>query len=86
MNEAQFVGNVVLTVITLGSFVAIINKFTQPINELKIVIEKLNSCIEHIKEDEAIQNKRLEKHGIEIDDLKTRIGKVETKLEVTNEE
>lgn len=86
MNEAQFVGNVVLTLITLGSFVAIINKFTQPINELKIVIEKLNSCIEHIKEDEAIQNKRLEKHGLEIDDLKTRIGKVETKLEVTNEE
>lgn len=86
MNEAQFVGNVVLTVITLGSFVAVINKFTQPINELKIVIEKLNSCIEHIKEDEAIQNKRLEKHGIEIDDLKTRIGKVETKLEVTSEE
>lgn len=86
MNEAQFVGNVVLTLITLGSFVAIINKFTQPINELKIVIEKLNSCIEHIKEDEAIQNKRLEKHGIEIDDLKSRIGKVEIKLEVTNEE
>lgn len=86
MNEAQFVGNVILALITLGSFIAIINKFTQPINELKIVIEKLNSCIEHIKEDEAVQNKRLEKHGMEIDDLKTRIGKVETKLEVTNEE
>lgn len=86
MNEAQFVGNVILALITLGSFVAIINKFTQPINELKIVIEKLNSCIEHIKEDEAVQNKRLEKHGMEIDDLKTRIGKVETRLEVTNEE
>lgn len=86
MNEAQFVGNVILTLITLGSFVTIINKFTQPINELKIVIEKLNSCIEHIKEDEAVQNKRLEKHGMEIDDLKTRIGKVETKLEVTSEE
>lgn len=86
MNEAQFVGNVVLTLITLGSFVAIINKFTQPINELKIVIEKLNSCIEHIKADEAVQNKRLEKHGIEIDDLKSRVGKVETKLEITNEE
>lgn len=86
MNEAQFVGNVVLTLITLGSFVAIINKFTQPINELKIVIEKLNNCIEHIKEDEAVQNKRLEKHGIEIDDLKSRVGKVETKLEITNEE
>lgn len=86
MNEAQFVGNVVLTLITLGSFVAIINKFTQPINELKIVIEKLNSCIEHIKEDETVQNKRLEKHGIEIDDLKSRVGKVETKLEITNEE
>lgn len=86
MNEAQFVGNVILALITLGSFIAIINKFTQPINELKIVIEKLNSCIEHIKEDEAVQNKRLEKHGMEIDDLKNRIGKVETKLEVTNEE
>lgn len=86
MNEAQFVGNVIIALITLGSFVAIINKFTQPINELKIVIEKLNSCIEHIKEDEATQNKRLEKHGIEIDDLKSRVGKVETKLEITNEE
>ena len=86
MNEAQVVGYGVLVIITLGSFIAIIQKFTQPINELKIVIEKLNSCIEHIKEDSQVQNKRIEKHGIEIDELKDRVGKVETKIEMFHEE
>lgn len=80
MEEAQLLGYGVLVVITLGSFVAVISKFTQPINDLKVVIQKLNDCIENIKKDNEVQNKRIEKHGLEIDELKGRMNKVETKV------
>lgn len=80
MEKAELIGYAVMIIITLGSFVAVISKFTQPINDLKIVIQKLNDCIENIKKDNEIQNKRIEKHGLEIDNLKDRVSKVETKV------
>lgn len=85
MEEAQLLGYGVLVVITLGSFIAVINKFTQPINDLKVVIQKLNDCIENIKKDNEVQNKRIEKHGFEIDNLKERVNKVETKVNLYHE-
>ena len=42
LEETQMIGYAVVVVITLGSFIAVIQKFTQPINELKVVIQKLN--------------------------------------------
>lgn len=86
MEETQMIGYAVVVVITLGSFIAVIQKFTQPINELKVVIQKLNDCIESLRNDNEVQNKRLEKHGIEIDDLKDRVGKVETKINLYHKE
>ncbi|MFQ9974112.1 hypothetical protein [Coprobacillus cateniformis] len=80
MPQEQLLGNIVLVVITLGSFIAVIQKFTQPINELKVVIQELRDCISTLRNDNEIQNKRIEKHGIEIDELKDRVGKVETKV------
>ena len=82
MNEAQVIGYAVSVIITLGAFVAVIQKFTQPINELKIVIQKLNDNIDALKTDSINQNRRIEKHGEEIENLDKRVGKIETKIDL----
>ena len=74
MPQEQLLGNIVLVVITLGSFITVIQKFTQPLNELKIVIQELKDCITTLRNDNEIQNKRIEKHGTEIDELKTKLN------------
>ena len=82
MDEIQFLGYLVLALITLGSFVAVIMKFVQPINELRIVIQKLNDNIDSLKNDNAVQNKRIDRHGERIDQLDNRVGKIEMKIEM----
>ena len=81
MDQATFIGYVVLAIITIGSFGVIIIKLTAPINDLKLVIQELKDCVNAMKESSETQNRRIEKHGEEIDDLKNRVGKVETKVE-----
>jgi outer membrane murein-binding lipoprotein Lpp len=80
--EALIIGYAVLAVITLGSFVALVLKFTQPINELRVVIQKLNDNIDTLKNDTITHDKRIEKHGQEIDKLDHRVGKLETKMDM----
>lgn len=80
MEETQFLGYLITAVITLGAFVAVIQKLTQPINDLKVVIQELRDCISSLKTDNASQNRRLEEHGKEIDELKDRMTKAETKI------
>ena len=82
MEDATFLGYVVMAVITLGSFITVVSKFTQPINELKVVIQELRDCIGTLRSDNDVQNRKLEKHSNEIDDLKGRVSKVETKMEM----
>ncbi|MBQ8804157.1 MAG: hypothetical protein IJZ53_11020 [Tyzzerella sp.] len=82
MEEMQYIGVAVSVVITLGSFIAVIMKFTQPINDLRVVIQKLNDKIDNLSSDNATQNKRLDKHSEAIDKLDTRVGKLETKMDL----
>ena len=82
MPESQIIGYAVLAIITLGSFVAVIDRFTQPITELKIVIQELKDCIATLKNDNALQNKRIEKHGEEIDELKRNVSRLETRMDM----
>ncbi len=82
MEETQFLGYLVTAIITLGAFIAVIQKLTQPINDLKVVIQELRDCISSLKTDNATQNRRIEEHGKEIDKLRDRIGKAETKIEM----
>ena len=84
MDEIQFLGYLIMAVITLGSFIAVIMKFVQPINELRVVIQKLNDNIDSLKSDNAIQNKRIDRHGERIDQLDNRVGKIEMKIEMIN--
>lgn len=81
MDEAQIIGLVISAIITLGSFVAIIMKFTQPINDLRVVIQKLNDNIDAMKKDSDNHDKRLTKHGEEIDKLDGRVSKLEFKVD-----
>ena len=80
MEDTQLIGYAVLTVITLGSFIAVVQRFTQPINDLKLVIQELKSCVASLKEHNDVVNKRLNTHGTEIDDLKKRVNTLETKM------
>lgn len=82
MDELQFLGYLVSAIITLGAFVAVIIKFVQPINDLRVVIKKLNDNIDSLKKDNTQQNKRIDKHGEQIDQLDRRVGKIETKIEI----
>lgn len=85
-DEAQLLGYIVLSVITLGSFIAVVQKFTQPINDLKLVIQELKGCVRSLKEHNDIFNKRLEKHGDEIDKIEKRVQKLETKMDMYHKE
>lgn len=86
MDEMQFLGYLISSIITLGAFIAVIVKFTQPINELRIVIQKLNDSIESLKDDNVIQTKRLNKQDAMINDLNNRVGIIETKINMCQKE
>lgn len=81
MDEMQLLGAGVSIIITLGAFIAVITKFTQPINDLRIVIQKLNDSIDNMKKDHEKHDRRITKHGEEIDELKVRVKDVETKMQ-----
>lgn len=82
MDETMIVGYAVIALITLGSFITLVLKFTHPINELRVVIQKLNDNIDTLKSDNTTHENRLNKHGEEIDKLDRRVGKIETKMDM----
>lgn len=81
MNEMEALGLVLVSIVTLGGFITIVTKFTQPITELKLVIQKLNDIIENIKADHVNLERRLAEHGKEIDRLATKVEKMETRMD-----
>lgn len=82
MNEMQFLGMLVTALITLGGFIAVIVKFTQPINDLRLLIQKLDDTITNLMKDGERREERIKKHGEEIDDLKDRVKTVETEIKM----
>lgn len=82
MQDTQFIGYVVSAVVTLGAFISVIWKFTQPINDLRVVIQKLNDNIDNLKSDNQAQDNRLDKHGHAIDKLNGRVDKLEVRVDM----
>ena len=82
MAEMQFLGLAVGAIITLGSFIAVIMKFVQPINDLRIVIQKLNDRLDAINKQDETRDKRIEAHGQHLDKLDNRVGTLETKMNI----
>lgn len=82
MNEMQILGYVITALITLGSFIAIIMKFIQPINELRVMVQKLNDAIDSFVKEGKRRDSRLDKHGEDIDQLKGDVQTLKTKMDL----
>jgi hypothetical protein len=82
MNEMQILGYGITVVITLGSFIAVIMKFTQPINDLRLLIQKLDDTITNLIKDGERREERINTHGREIDKLKLKVETIETKMDL----
>ena len=80
MDDVVLIGYAVTAVVVLGGFIGVIMKFTQPINDLRVVIQKLNDKIDSMIDDENELKVRVGKHGEEINELKTSVVKLETKV------
>ena len=55
-------------------------------NDIFNIIDELVPRSYALKNDNANQNKRIEKHGEEIDQLDKRVGKLENKVEIYHRE
>lgn len=86
MEQAQIIGYIVLAVITLGSFIAVIQRFTQPINELRVVIQELKDCINNITKDNARHTERLDKHRDQIEQLQKDVVEIKLMMNVYHKE
>ena len=86
MDEMQFLGMLVMAIITLGGFVAVITKFTQPLNEVRVAIQKLIDRLDSMKEADDKRDKAIAKHSEQIEDLDNRMGKAETKIQLYHKE
>lgn len=76
MDYYTIVGLVVVALIALSSVVLQLRKSAredlQPIEDLNLNIVKLNANFEHMMKSDEIRDKRIEKHGVEIDRLVER--------------
>lgn len=86
MSETEFLGYAVLAIVTLGSFIAVVMKIIQPVNDLRVVIQKLNDIIETMKRDNETQTKQISKNTENINNLDNRVGKLETRFEFYHKE
>ena len=84
MDDVVLIGYAVTAVVVLGGFIGVIMKFTQPINDLRVVIQKLNDKIDSMIEDANELKIRVGEHGKEIDALGTRVCKGETRIDMNN--
>ena len=82
MPEAQLIGYAVLAIITIGSFVAIVNKINQPINELRVVIQELKDCIKDITKENARHTERLDKHRDQIEVLQRDVAEIKSMITI----
>ena len=84
MDDVVLIGYAVTAVVVLGGLIGVIMKFTQPINDLRVVIQKLNDKIDSIIADANELKTRVGEHGKEIDALGSRVCKIETKIDLDN--
>ena len=82
MDEALFLGYLVLAVITLGAFTLVIQRFTQPVNDLKIAIQELRDYIGTLRESNAVQNKRIEELEKTVSRMDAALGKIQTMIQL----
>jgi hypothetical protein len=80
MEEVTILGYVLIALITIVGFIISIIKLTKPINDLQLAVQELRGLIKSLGETETTQNSRLDAHGQDIDELRLKVGKLETKV------
>ena len=84
MDQAQMIGYFIIAAGAVISFILSVNKltdkFTEPMNELKLAIQKLSDSINNLLKDMDTLNLRVSQHGKNIDDLNLKIKEIETKV------
>lgn len=80
MEEVTILGYVLIALITIIGFIISIIKLTKPINDLQLAVQELRGLIKSLGETEATQNTRIDAHGQDIDELRLKVGKLETKV------
>ena len=80
MGESEFLGYLIMSIITLGGFTGVINKMTQPVNDLRVVIQELKDCVIALRNENALHTKRLDDLDELVDVLSHRVGKIETTM------
>lgn len=73
-------------VITIGGFLAVIWKFTDPINKLNLAIQELRDYMKQERETNERQNKLLDEHGQAIGNLFIKFEGLETKVDMYHHE
>lgn len=86
MSEPLLIGYAVTAVVILGGFIAVVQKFTQPINDLKVVMQRLIDTMDNLEKANDAQNKRLDKHGEEIDELRGEVKTIKAKMSLYHKE
>ena len=90
MEQAFTIGAVVLALLSIFKLIGAVNsfseKFTGPLNELKIAIQRLNDSIEHLIKDSEVLKDKITKQGQEIHHLNSRMDKVELKMDMYHKE
>lgn len=82
MTEVEFLGMLVVALVTLGGFIAVIVKFTQPINDLRVVIQKLNDKLDNLEKQSNTQDAKVEKIEGRVESIDNRLGDVELKIKI----
>lgn len=100
MDYYEIVGLVVIALIAIAGFFISIRRLLvdekKPLEELNINIAKLNTNFEHIIENDKVRDRRINKHGEEIDELvdvqrenekkldnhEMRLGRIEKKIDI----
>lgn len=77
MSEQEFIG---WLVIGGGAIIGLFFTVTKPVLSLKEQLVTLNLKYSHMVEKDTIRDKRIEKHGIEIDKLDDRLHEAEHEL------
>lgn len=97
MDQTTMIGSVVLTIITLGSFIAVIQKFTKPIKDIEskivesfnnftLAIQKLNFCVEGLEKSLLQVIDRLNRHSSRIEEVERKLSNMETRMNVYHKE
>lgn len=86
MNATLFLGYLVGGLLTLGTLLGLAMKIVQPMNDLRVVIQKLVDKFDTLEKTNEQHDKALEKHEEHLEKLDDRVGKLETKVTIYHKE